>query len=303
MSAYKELPAAPETESQSGIKGTAVKPVKRKSKAVNVSVDNVPSPVLIILNGEITELKAKAVEDNAKILVLQEQKSALELEREKLLQDVEQLKTNAAVNPWSPVDQITHKIADLTVQEVEIERYKDQISELKDQIAELKGKIQELQEQDSREEEIAKLKEENDKLSSKVHKLKQKITGVLPLEGAKHLLWDDLMADISAFRPQLMIAEEHNKALATAYHKCKLAEERLMHKSQETAQNAINYLSRASSSELQTLRVKNRTTSLVDARRVLQKYNLMNAVREKRSQIKDQVQIFKKTILPQFKYG
>ena len=57
------------------------------------------------------------------------------------------------------------------------------------------------------------------------------------------------MADISAFRPQLMIAEEHNKALATAFHKCKLAEERLMHKLQETAQNAINYLSRASDVE------------------------------------------------------
>ena len=83
-----------------------------------MSIDNVPSPVLIILNGEFAKLKAKAVEDNAKILVLQEQKSALELEREKLLQEVEQLKSNTAVNPWSPVDQITHEIADLTVQEV-----------------------------------------------------------------------------------------------------------------------------------------------------------------------------------------
>ena len=77
------------------------------------------------------------------------------------------------------------------------------------------------------------------------------------------------MADINAFRPQLMIAEEHNKALATASSKCKLAEEKLMHRPQETAQNAINYLSRSSSSELQILKVKKRTASLVDARKVL----------------------------------
>ena len=68
---------------------TVVKPVKRRGKAVNVSVDTTPSPVLVKLHEEIAELKAKAIEDNGKFLVLQELKSTLELEKEKLLQDVE----------------------------------------------------------------------------------------------------------------------------------------------------------------------------------------------------------------------
>ena len=144
---------------------------------------------------------------------------------------------------------------------------------MEDQVYELKLQIQELKARDPREEEITKLKEENGKLNDKVYKLRQKATGVLPLEGAKHLLWDELMADIHAFRPQLMIVEEHNKALITASNKCKLAEEKLMNKTQEIAQNAINFLSKAPSSQLQTLKVKNRTASLVDARKVLQKYN------------------------------
>ena len=130
------------------------------------------------------------------------------------------------------------------------------------------------------------MKEENDKLTHKVSKLRKKASGVLPLEGAKHLLWDELIVDLYAFRPQLMIVEEHNKALAVASNKCKLADEKLINKTQETAQNAINFLSKASSSELQILRVKNRTAVLVDARKVLKKYTLLNSVREKMSQIR-----------------
>ena len=300
LAAYKELPSEPGAEAHPGAKVTVVKPVKRRGKAVNVSVDTTPSPVLVKLHEEIAELKAKAVEDNGKLLVLQELKSALELDKEKLLQEVEQLKSNIAMNPLSPIDQITHDIADLTVHEAEIERYKGKVSDLQDQVSELKKQIQET---DAREEEIAKLKEENDKLNNKVYRLRQKATGVLPLEGAKHLLWDELIADIYALRPQLMIVEEHNKALVTASNKCKLAEEKLMNKTQETAQNAINFLSRAPSSELQILKVKNMTASLVDARKFLQKYNLMNEVREKMSQIRNQVQIFKQAILPLFGYG
>ncbi len=106
-----------------------------------MAVNNTPSVVLVKLHEEIAELKAKAIEHNAKLLFLQEQKSALELEKEKLLQEVEQLKSNSAINPWSPIDQITHDIADLTMHEAEIKRYKEKVLELKDRVFELKQQI------------------------------------------------------------------------------------------------------------------------------------------------------------------
>ena len=49
--------------------------------------------------------------------------------------------------------------------------------------------------------------------------------------------------------------EEQEKALEAAIVKCKVVDEHLMKKSQEVAQNAINFLKRASGTNLITLGV------------------------------------------------
>ena len=303
LASYKELPPVQGAETQPAAKVTTVKTVKKRGKAVNVNVDTSPSPILVKLHEEIAGLNAKAVEDNAKLLVLQEHKEALEKEKGKLLQEIEQLNSNRETSSWSPIDQITHDIADMSVHEAEIEKFNEKVSDLENTISELKHQIEEIKAQDPREQEIINLKEDNDKLKDKNHKLKEKTKGVLPLEGAKHLLWDELIEDIHAFRPQLMIVEEHEKALGVASNRCKLAEEKLINRTQEVAQNAINFLSKAPASELQILKVSNMTVLLVDARRVLQKYTLLNAVRGKMSQIQKQVQEFKQAFLPLSGYG
>ena len=97
------------------------------------------------------------MEDNAKLLVLQEQKEALEKEKGKLLQEIEQLNSNRGTSSWSPIDQITHGIAYMSVHEAEIENFKEKVSDLEDTISELKHQIEEIKAQDPREQEIIKL--------------------------------------------------------------------------------------------------------------------------------------------------
>ncbi len=87
LASYKELPPVQGVETQPAAKVTTVKTVKKRGKAINVSVDTSPSPNLVKLHEEIAGLNAKVVEDNAKLLVFQEQKEALEKEKGKLLQE------------------------------------------------------------------------------------------------------------------------------------------------------------------------------------------------------------------------
>ncbi len=90
---------------------TTVKTVKKRGKAVNVNVDTSPSPILVKLHEEIAGLNAKALEDNAKLLVLREHKKALEKEKGKLLQEIKQLNSKRETSSCSPIDQITHDIS------------------------------------------------------------------------------------------------------------------------------------------------------------------------------------------------
>ena len=173
---------------------------------MKVSVDTTPSPDLVKLHAEIASLNSKAMEDNAKILVLQEEKVALEEEKRKLLQGNKESHSNArakeeVTEPWSPVDQITHDIAEISMKEVEVGRLKSKNSSFKKRNSELQQEIEEIKSKDPREQKIIKLKEDKDKLEENIIKLKEKVKEVLPLEGAKHFLWDELSEDIHAFRP------------------------------------------------------------------------------------------------------
>jgi len=108
-------------------------------------------------------------------------------------------------------------------------------------------------------------------LNDKICKLKEKAKGVLQLQGAKHLLWDELIEEVTSFRQQLVMVEEKEQALEAVVMKCKVIDQHLMKKPQETAQNAIDFLKKALGVDLLTLSVKNRTAILVTTRKVLAK--------------------------------
>jgi len=131
--------------------------------------------------------------------------------------------------------------------------------------------------------------EEVSRLNEKISKLKEKTKGVLQLQGEKHILWDEPIKAVASFRKQLVMIEEQEKALEAAVVKCKVVDEHLMKKSHEVAQNAIDFLKRASGTDLITLEVKNRTAILVTARKVLAKYKCQQSVRSKVADIKNEV--------------
>lgn len=137
-------------------------------------------------------------------------------------------------------------------------------------------------------------------MNEKISKLKEKTKGVLQLQGAKHILWDELIKAVASFRQQLVMIEEQEQALEAAVVKCKVVDEHLMKKSQEVAKNSINFLKTASGTNLITLGVKNRTTILVTARNRLAKYKCQQSVRSKVADIKTEVQKFKQAFLPLF---
>ena len=73
------------------------------------------------------------------------------------------------------------------------------------------------------------------------------------MQGAKHILWDELIKAVASFRKQLVMIEEQEQDLEVAIVKCKVVDEHLMKKSHEVAQNAIDFLKRASGTNLITL--------------------------------------------------
>ncbi len=65
----------------------------------------------------------------------------------------------------------------------------------------------------------------------------------------------------------------------------------------------MNFLRKAQAVDLLTLKVNNRTAILVDVRKFIAKYNLLNSVRTKIVDIKKGVQKFKKALSPLFSMG
>ncbi len=58
------------------------------------------------------------------------------------------------------------------------------------------------------------------------------------------------MKDIHSFRQQLVMVEEQEQALEVVGKKCKVVDEHLKKKSEETSQNAVNFLRKAQASDL-----------------------------------------------------
>jgi hypothetical protein len=88
------------------------------------------------------------------------------------------------------------------------------------------------------------------------------------------------------------INDKDNMAI-TARSRCTVVNETLEKKPSEWAQNAINLLNSIPTTELQTIRVKDITTLIIWARRVIAKHHLLKSVQTKATQMEQSVQEFK----------
>jgi len=123
--------------------------------------------------------------------------------------------------------------------------------------------------------------------------LKEKVIGNIPLQGAKHILWDDLIVENTKFRQYLKMIEDQDVTTESPKRKCLVLLENMYRRPIDTAQNAINFLNFASSLDLQILSVNDITKNIIWARKVLGKYGLIQSVKNKSNQLKQNVQHFK----------
>jgi FtsZ-binding cell division protein ZapB len=107
----------------------------------------------------------------------------------------------------------------------------------------LKEDIEKLQqEMKTKDERVAQFQKENQALQEKVNKLKTRLRGKGLLQGAKHIIWDSIVAEASKFRVYLNFINDKYSMAITARSRCTVVNETLAKKPSEWAQNAINLL-------------------------------------------------------------
>ena len=94
---------------------------------------------------------------------------------------------------------------DLSVSMSQINLREGEIKELKE------GNVQIKHELDKIIEERKKLSGEKKQLQKRINKWNEKMIGKLPLQGAKHLIWDTLIVEITKFRSCLNFVNDKNE--------------------------------------------------------------------------------------------
>jgi cell division protein FtsB len=112
------------------------------------------------------------------------------------------------------------------------------------------------QEMKIKDEKMAQLQRENQDLQERVNKLKTRLKGKTLLQGAKHVIWDDIVAEAAKFRVYLNFINDKDNVATTSRSRCTVLNERLAKKLSEWAQNAIDLLNFVPTADLQTIGVK-----------------------------------------------
>ena len=94
-----------------------------------------------------------------------------------------------------------------------------------------------------KEEEKKKLVERCKELIDQNAKLNKQVIGQMALQGARHMIWDEIIKEETNFRVYLDYVADQEDALTTAKKNVVLAKQSLHKKPLQTAQNVVNFLS------------------------------------------------------------
>jgi hypothetical protein len=126
-----------------------------------------------------------------------------------------------------------------------------------------------------------------------IDKLKMRLRGKGLLQGAKHVIWDSIDIEASKFRMYLNFINDKFNIAITTRSRCIVVNETLAKKPSEWAQNSINILKSIPTADLHTIGVKDITTLIIRARRVIAKHNMLKSVQTKATHMEKSVQEFK----------
>jgi FtsZ-binding cell division protein ZapB len=269
-------------------KENTIQTLKKKLKIP--ASEHVQTPELTTIEQENESLQQEVISYKAKMVQLEKEKGDWLKEKEELMEIVSFAGPSHEKNVATKDDDIVKSMSQISLKDGEIKGLKEENQKLKQEVAQRSEKSEQVQ-------------KENDFLQENIAKLKSRIKGKGPLQGAKHVLWDSLAADITKFRQYLNFVDDKNTATVTTRNKCAVVNETLLKRPLDWAQNAINLLNSVSNADLQTIGVKDRTAIIIWARKIIGKHNHIKNVQTKAEQMEQSVQDFKDLFSQLFNKG
>ena len=141
------------------------------------------------------------------LAVLEVDKCTWESEKKKIHKIIDELNDYSTPEDKSPKSALAIKdMSKMSLKDLEITQLKEANQELKDRIT--------AKESEDVVEDIMRLKE-------KETRFEERVMGRIPLQGAKHLLWDALIKEMPSLEKHLFMVDEHKQAAMDASRRCK----------------------------------------------------------------------------------
>ncbi len=139
-------------------------------------------------------------------------------------------------------------------------------------------------------------------LTTKVNELNDKLKGRAPLIGAKHALWDSIIAEITKFRPYLEMIEDKVALASKALHRRVVLNETMAKKTTKVAQKIIDILNNITNEQVRVLGVKDKAATIIITKRIITKNAYLDEVKvqDDVKAIKDSFDFLLKKGLPSF---
>jgi hypothetical protein len=150
----------------------------------------------------------------------------------------------------SNAEGLVHAMSHISLKTGEIKNLNENLEKLKQ---EAKGK----------DEKLAQLHRENQDPQERVNKIKTRLKSKTLLQGAKHVIWNAIAAEVAKFRSYLNFINDKDNMDATARNKCVFENKVLAKKPSEWDQNAIELLNAIPTADLQSIGVKDRTALII----------------------------------------
>jgi hypothetical protein len=165
-------------------------------------------------------------------------------------------------------DDLVKDLAELNFKEIELEKSKKEVSTQNDEIKILRDQIAE------RDKQLKIYQQAKAKIQEDYELLKTKLGGKFYLIGARHLLWDKIVEEITKIWDYIIIMDEESGLARKVDKDIKVAFQELGNRP-ETTTKIIKLLNSKSNEELSKKGIKNRTSMVMEIEKVFTKRNLI----------------------------
>lgn len=124
------------------------------------------------------------------------------------------------------------------------------------------------------------------------------MNGRLQLKGAKDTMWDQIIIEVTKLWYFLNFVEDKRVLVINSLTKYEVDNEIMQRKPVAKAKNSAVFLSHLSNQELETLNVHDRMGIIIRARQFIEKHRLMENVKTRAKEMKEEVQDFYKQFKP-----